>query len=121
VILCGVLITLTKIGSLEDPATRAARMINNSSPKIVDAITRFDRAAPGPGLRVVIDQTLTTMRAAQIPKANREAAVPELRKKIENSVIGKLPAQGITIVYRYHCNDGALIGEVVLTPPAKKT
>lgn len=56
-----------------------------------------------------------------ILKSQCEAVVPELRRKIQNSGIGKLPAQGITIVYRYYDKDGALIGEVVLTPPSNKT
>jgi hypothetical protein len=121
VIVCGIVIAAAKLASVEDPATRAARMINSSSPKMVDAITRFDRATPEAGQRVVIDQTIITMTAAQVPKQAWEAFVPQLRKNIENSGIGKFPAQGLTIVYRYRGSDGILIGELVLTPPSKKT
>ncbi len=116
----GFLLGIGKLAGTTDPATQAAEAINRSTPKMIDAITRFDRATAGPGQRVVIDQTVITMSAAQVSKATWDAFLPQLRKHVENSAVGKLPAQGITIIYRFHGSDGAVIGELTFLPPAKK-
>jgi hypothetical protein len=116
VIVVGALSGSATIFRIEDPAVRAVRTLNSSTPRMVDAITRFDHATAGPGRRVTIDETLITKKAADVNKVEWLIGAPLLQQNIRQSDLGKLTAQGVTIVYRYHGNDGVLIGEIECAP-----
>ena len=120
VIASGLLIALTGIPASEVSAIQAAQMISTSMPKMVDTITRFDRATAGPGQRVVIEETVTTMRATDVSKEAWRRFLPELRKNITHSKFGWLPEKGITVVYRILGKDGVLIDDVTFTPANTK-
>ena len=118
VILTGV-ITLINGLTKEDLITQTIRELN-AAPKMVDQVTRFDRATANPGQRLTIEQTIITVKAADIPKTTWDSFVPQLRKNISSSKIGRLPSKGITVVYRYFGNDGKLVGEFIITPQDSK-
>jgi hypothetical protein len=88
----------------------------NSGPRMVDNVTRFDRATQGPGLTLTIDETLVTLRAADVSRQAWQNAVPRLRQQMALGAPGALSRKGITVIYRYFGKDGVLIGSVTLNP-----
>jgi hypothetical protein len=98
-----------------DPIVEAIKKLNEG-PKMVDSMTRFDRATAGPGQRLTIEETVVTVKASDISEEAWQNYLPQLRKNVLSSQIGMLTQRGITVVYRYYGNDGVLIHEVVFSP-----
>jgi hypothetical protein len=84
----------------------------NAAPRMVDAVTRLDRATQGPGMHLTIDETIVTTNAADISKEVWQRAVPKLRQQMRTGAAGKILAAGVSVTYRYYGKDGVLIGEV---------
>jgi hypothetical protein len=99
-----------------DKAAQFARKLNESSPKQIDSITRFNKATAGPGQRVVVDETVM-LKASDVSEEAWQKFLPQLRQNVMNSQMGMLPAEGITLVIRYTDEDGAKFRDVEFLPP----
>lgn len=100
-----------------------AKVLNEGAPKMVDEITRLEKATVGPGKLLTIDVTITSLKAADIDRAvwNTEV-IPKLKTGILGSTITSVLRTGNTLTYRYTGSDGVLIDELSLTEadlPAK--
>ena len=104
----------TLISSGDEPA-QFARRLNESSPKQLDSITRFDKATAGPGQRVVVDETVM-VKASDVTEEAWEKFLPKLRQNVMQSQMGSLPAKGITLVIRYSDKDGNKFHDVEFAP-----
>ena len=114
-----VLLTLSAFGSPNsDPESKLAAAVQkmNSGPRMIDAITRFDRVTQGPGMRITVYETLVTLNAAEISKQKWQSAVPKLRQQMLTGPSGKMITDGIAVTYRYFGKDGVLIGDVSSNP-----
>ena len=103
------------IVSPEDRATQFARKLNESSPKQLDSITRFDKATAGPGPRVVVDETVM-LKASDVSEEAWEKFLPQLKQNVMHSQMGGLPAEGITLVIQYFDSDGVKFHDVEFPP-----
>lgn len=95
----------------------AAKTLNKDAPKMIDEITRLDKAVAGPGNRLTVDVTIVTFKAADIDREVWNAQiVPDLKKGILGSPLAKvLQQQAGTLTYRYFGSDGVKIDELSLT------
>ncbi|MDE3100419.1 MAG: hypothetical protein KGJ88_13195 [Verrucomicrobiota bacterium] len=105
----------TFIASPDVRAAQFARKLNESSPKQLDSVTRFDKATAGPGPRVVVDETVM-LKASDLSEETWQKFLPQLKQNVMHSQMGELPAEGITLVIRYSDKDGAQIHDVEFSP-----
>lgn len=93
-----------------------AKTLNEGAPKMIDEITRLEKATVGPGKRLTVDVTITSLKAADIDRAVwNSVVIPKLKEGILASTIVSVLRTGNTLTYRYTGSDGALIDEVSLT------
>lgn len=97
-----------------DPEARLAAQVKvlNTGPRMVDAVTRFDRVTQGPGMHITVFETVVTKNAAEIPKTAWRGAVPKLRQQMLAGPLSQLINSGVSVTYRYSGKDGILIGDV---------
>lgn len=90
-----------------------AKVLNEGAPKMVDEITRLEKATVGPGKLLTIDVTITSIKVADIDRVvwNTEV-IPKLKAGILGSTITTVLRTGNTLTYRYTGSDGALIVSV---------
>jgi len=95
----------------------AATTLNKDAPKMIDEITRLDKAVAGPGNRLTVDVTIVTFKAADIDREVWNTQVlPNLKKGILGSPLAAvLQQQAGTLTYRYFGSDGVKIDELSLT------
>lgn len=93
-----------------------AKSVNEGAPKMIDEITRLDKATVGPGKLLTIDITITSMKVADIDRdVWNTQAIPNLKAGILTSPLSKVLSTGNTLIYRYKDSDGVLIDELSLT------
>lgn len=90
----------------------AARIINSSTPKMVDATTRLDKAEAGPGSRLTYFYTFPKYKSTDL---NNNWLQEEVRQAVIKSVCTnndmlKTIQHGATYVYSYNGNDNFKIG-----------
>lgn len=95
-------------------AEDVAAEINSKLPRKIDELTRLDAAKAESPTRLVLEHTVTSLRAAQISPESWERFKPQLLRQITEkpSVVGGLSQKGVTVIYRYRDAEGHLIGEL---------
>lgn len=93
-----------------------ALQINKETPKMIDEITRLDKATAGPGKLLTVHVTITSLKADEIDRDvwNAEVA-PTLKAGILASPLADKLRRGATITYKYSGSDGILIDEISVT------
>ena len=109
-------ITLFNGLTAEDVITKTVRQINADTPKMMDQITRLDRAEAGPGRSIFITQTIQAFKASEIDRRAWQNFLPQFRKNVANSVVGRMPSKGITVIYRFYGKDGVFLDDVKFAP-----
>lgn len=90
-----------------------AAQINKSAPKMIDEVTRLDRATVGPGKLLTVHITITSLTADTLDRAGWDSDVrPALKKGILASLAKERPPNDSTIIYRYSGADGVKIDEI---------
>jgi len=110
-----VLILLTGIAAPKnDPEAQLAADVKkmNTGPRMVDAVTRFDRVGQGPGMHITVYETIVTKNASEISKEVWQSAVPKLKQQMLAGPTAKVINAGVSVTYRYFGKDGVLIGDV---------
>lgn len=105
-------------GQLKDDSLEAkVKELNRAAPKMVDQMTRFDRAAVGPGKRITFEHTVTTITAKQVSIDAWLKFTKDLRRSIyKNEEVRRLLRRDVTLVYRYTDSNGVLVGELEVLP-----
>jgi hypothetical protein len=95
---------------------KVAADLNKESPKMIDEITRLEKATAGPGNLLTVDVTITSLKADEIDREIWAAQVrPNLKAGIVASPLAKSLRTGSTITYRYSGSDGVKIDEISVT------
>lgn len=106
-------IALLKDGS---PAA-TAQEFNRSAPRMVDKVTRFDRAIAGPGKSITFEHTVTNVLARQVDINTWMDFSRQLRRNLfKDEVTRRLHRQKVRLLFRYSDVNGALIGELEIAP-----
>ena len=100
----------------DDSITEKVRELNSTAPKMIDQITRFDRAIAGPGQLITFEHTITTIRANQISVDSWAKLIPKLKKQVFNAAVRRFQERKITLRYRYLDVNGLLVGEMEISP-----
>ena len=104
--------SIKKDGQLE----QIAQAVNASAPKIVDEVTRLDRATTGPGRRLVYHMTISIPQSGFDRTEWKEKTVPVIRNNtMEQDGSRALLKAGITIAIRYSSEDGIFLDEIIFT------
>lgn len=94
----------------------AAKALNEGAPKMIDEVTRLEKATVGPGKLLTIHVTITSLKVADIDREVwNTQVVPTLKAGILASAITSVLRTGNTLTYRYTGSDGLLIDELSLT------
>ena len=97
---------------------QTANTMNRQLPMMLDSQTRWDTTIPGPGKRITYVYTSVDYRASEI---DRNEAFSYLASKLRQFARGSKKMElffrnGITVVYYYRGNDGALVMEIPIKP-----
>lgn len=97
---------------------QAEAQINSTAPKMLDQFTRVDGAKAGPGKRFMYLYTIINVNSDTVNlTAWRNQVAPALKQQIKKTRgVRTLFEAGVTVTYRYSGADGALIGEIIITP-----
>lgn len=110
--------TFTLVNALlkDDSIASKVQELNRIAPKMVDQVTRFDRAIAGPGQRIIYEYTVTTIKASQVSIDAWVKFARELRRKVYTGEVKKLHQKKVTLDFRYYDVGGLLIGELEISP-----
>ncbi len=105
-------------GQLKDDSLDAkVKELNQSAQKMVDQVTRFDRATAGPGQRITYEHTVFSITARQVNLDAWLKFTKDLRRSIyKQEEVRRLLRRKVTLVYRYTDINGALVGELEVRP-----
>jgi hypothetical protein len=105
-------------GQLKDDSIAAkVRQLNMGAPRMVDPVTKFERAVAGPDRRITFEHTVTNFTAQQVSIDAWLHFQRQLRQNLfKDTETKRLHRKKITLVYRYTDLTGALIGELVIEP-----
>jgi uncharacterized RDD family membrane protein YckC len=94
----------------------AAAQINRDTPKMLDSVTRLDRATVGPGLTFTYAYTLTNTTGVNWDRERFSAAIKNNRSALVKTICANamrtMLDAGITAQYRYSAMDGSTITTV---------
>jgi len=104
-------------GSVAAGLENAAREINASAPKMVDAATRIDGATAGPGTLLTVRATFVAVDGRTMDKMKWQTVLaPNIRDNaLKNTSLRKLVASGVSVRYRFSGRDGVLIDVLEIT------
>jgi hypothetical protein len=105
-------------GQLRDDSLDAkVRELNRTAPRMLDQVTKFERAIAGPGQRITFEHTVSTITANQVSMDAWLRFTKELRQSIhKNEENRRLLRRKVTLVFRYTDANGALLGELEVLP-----
>lgn len=105
-------------GLLKDDSIQAkARELNLLAPKMIDPVTRFDNATAGPGQRITLHYTVTSIKSSQITPEVWAKFSRELKQAVfKGADVKRLHRKNIIQVFRYNDANGLFIGELVILP-----
>jgi hypothetical protein len=103
--------------SIQKRVEQVATEITRETPKMIDEVTRLDKATVDGANEITVDFTITSFAGKDVDKKKwDDLAVPMLKANIKNSIFGSLLKQGVGVKYRYHGNDGIFFAELVFDP-----
>lgn len=95
---------------------QAATEICTGTPKMVDEVTRLDKAEVSGKSELTIFFTITGFSSQEIDKTKWETEfVPSVKKNANKTVYGILLKRGFDLRIRYTANDGVVFSEILLT------
>jgi hypothetical protein len=110
-------ISLVSAHAKDDSIDAKVRELNQSAQKMVDPVTRFDRATAGPGQRITFEHTVMSLTASQVGIDAWLKFTKDLRRSIyKQEEVRRLLRRKVTLVYRYTDTNGALVGELEVLP-----
>jgi hypothetical protein len=93
-----------------------AQAVNASAPKVVDEVTRLDRATAGPGRRLTYHMTISISQSEFNLSEWKQKTLPAVRSNtLEQEATRSLLKAGITVVIRYSSKDGTYLDETIFT------
>jgi hypothetical protein len=110
--------TVTLVSALltDDSIAAKVQELNRIAPKMVDKVTRFDRATSGPGQLITFDHTVMNITADQVSLELWAKYTKELRRNLATAETRRLQHKKVTLIYRYYDVKGLLIGELEIAP-----
>lgn len=94
-----------------------AQAVNATAPKVVDEVTRLDRATAGLGRRLTYHMTISISQAEFNLGEWKQKTLPTIRTNtLEQDATRSLLKAGITVALRYSSNEGTYLDETIFTP-----
>lgn len=105
------------IENIEKRLEREAQAASGDLPKNIDADTRIDRIAAGPGKKLTLSYTLIKYRASEMDEGKfREVMAEKLKSQAcGSSELRPFIREGVSIDYSYNGNDGNPLTIITVT------
>jgi hypothetical protein len=117
VLICAVFVAVGGFARKDAQLEELAQAVNASAPKVVDEVTRLDRATAGPGRRLTYHMTISISQSEFNLNEWKQKTLPAIRTNtLEQEATRALLKAGITVVLRYSSKDAAYLDETVFTP-----
>jgi hypothetical protein len=114
---CAVFVAVAGFTRKDVQLEQLAQAVNASAPKIVDEVTRLDRATAGPGRGLTYHMTISLSQSEIDRTEWKQKTVPAIRANtLQQDATRALLKAGITVVIRYSSKDGTYLDEVTFTP-----
>lgn len=103
---------------VDESLTKIVKKTNESLPKFIDKVTRWDSISAEVGQKVTFYYTATTISSNDVPdQVFRQNFAPTLHKEAcLNKDLKDLYENGVTLTFSYKGNDGLNLGRVTMTP-----
>lgn len=113
---CAVFVAVAGFMRRDQQLEKVAQAVNLSAPKIVDEVTRLERATAGPGRRLTYHMTISISEAEFDRAGWKQKTLPAIRTNtLEQDATRTLLNAGITVVIRYSSKEGAYLEETIFT------
>lgn len=103
---------------VDESLIKIVKKTNESLPKFIDKVTRWDSISSKAGQKLTFYYTATTISSNDVPdQVFRKNFAPTLHNDAcQNKDLKDLFENGVTITFSYKGKDGLNIGRVIMTP-----